>query len=99
MLHIAPMAAVSDRHWRTLLRCASPAAVVWTEMTWAHSIADAEPSEAERVIGFSAAEHPVILQLGGCDATVLARAAVVGARRGYDAINLNCGCPAGDQGS
>ena len=59
MLHIAPMAAVSDRHWRTLLRCASPAAVVWTEMTWAHSIADDEPSEAERVIGFSAAEHPV----------------------------------------
>ena len=28
MLHIAPMAAVSDRHWRTLLRCASPAAVI-----------------------------------------------------------------------
>ena len=39
-----------------------------------------------------------MLQLGGCDPERLARAARYGARRGYDEINLNCGCPAQTRG-
>jgi tRNA-dihydrouridine synthase A len=35
----------------------------------------------------------VALQLGGSDASDLARAARIGADMGYDEINLNCGCP------
>lgn len=38
-------------------------------------------------------EHPVTLQLGGRDERSLAMASAVGAAFGYDAINLNCGCP------
>ena len=39
-----------------------------------------------------------MLQLGGCDPERLARAARYGAQRGYDEINLNCGCPAQTRG-
>jgi tRNA-dihydrouridine synthase A len=67
-------------------------------MVWAHAIADADASDAEKLIGFSPEEHPIVLQLGGSDPEKLARAAVIGARRGYDEINLNAGCPAGEQG-
>jgi tRNA-dihydrouridine synthase A len=35
----------------------------------------------------------VALQLGGSDPDGLARAAAIAAGRGYDEINLNCGCP------
>lgn len=36
---------------------------------------------------------PIILQLGGGNPQSLALASEVGARMGYDGINLNCGCP------
>jgi len=49
--------------------------------------------DAARHLDFDAAEHPVALQLGGSDPAALAAAARLGARWGYDEINLNCGCP------
>ena len=45
------------------------------------------------MLGFSAIEHPVALQLGGSDPAALAESARIGAAAGYDEINLNCGCP------
>jgi tRNA-dihydrouridine synthase A len=47
----------------------------------------------ERLLGFSAEEHPVALQLAGSDPARLAEAAAIGAAWGYDEINLNVGCP------
>ena len=38
-------------------------------------------------------EHPVALQLGGCDPHELAEAARIGAAAGFAEINLNVGCP------
>jgi tRNA-dihydrouridine synthase A len=46
-----------------------------------------------RFLDFEPAEHPVVLQLGGADTKELEASAHWGARWGYDAINLNCGCP------
>jgi len=56
------------------------------------------PRPLEAIIGFSAEEHPVVMQLGGSDAAMLARAAKIAEQRGYDEINLNCGCPAATRG-
>jgi tRNA-dihydrouridine synthase A len=50
---------------------------------------------AARFLRFDAAEHPVALQLGGADPDALARCAEIGARFGYDEVNLNVGCPSG----
>jgi tRNA-dihydrouridine synthase A len=38
-------------------------------------------------------EHPVALQLGGCNPAELAKAARIGTTAGYAEINLNVGCP------
>jgi tRNA-dihydrouridine synthase A len=49
--------------------------------------------DAARHLDFDPAEHPVALQLGGSEPVELAHCARLGERRGYDEINLNCGCP------
>jgi tRNA-dihydrouridine synthase A len=89
-LCVAPMMDYTDRHCRYLLRLLSPRALLYTEMVTAQALAH---GDAERLLGFSDAEHPVALQLGGSDPALLARAAKLGEQRGYDEINLNVGCP------
>lgn len=87
---VAPMMDWTDRHCRYFHRLMSRRAVLYTEMVTADAVIH---GDRERLLGFSPAEHPVILQLGGSDPAKLADAARIGADRGYDAINLNCGCP------
>ena len=59
--------------------------------------------ELLRISTSTTTASPLILQLGGNDPERLAQAAAIGAAMGYDAINLNCGCPsnavAGERGS
>jgi len=89
-ISVAPMMDFTDRHCRYLLRLLSPGALLYTEMITAQALAH---GDAERLLGYDPAEHPVALQLGGSDPVLLARAARLGADLGYDEINLNCGCP------
>ena len=49
--------------------------------------------DRDRLIGFSKAEHPIVLQLGGNEPNKMAEAARIGEAFGYDEININCGCP------
>lgn len=87
---VAPMMAYTDRHCRYFLRLLSPGALLYTEMITAAAIVR---GDAQRLLAFDAAEHPVALQLGGSDPDELAQAARLGAEFGYDEVNLNCGCP------
>src|SRR5262245_21933886 len=80
----------TNRHCRVLPRLLSGRARLYTEMVTAEAVIR---GDRERLIGFSTAEHPVALQLGGADPARLAEAARVGADFGYDEINLNVGCP------
>jgi tRNA-dihydrouridine synthase A len=88
--HVAPMMDWTDRHCRAFHRCLSRRAVLWTEMVTADAVIH---GPRERLLGFSPAEHPIVLQLGGSEPDKLAEAARIGAGFGYDEINLNCGCP------
>jgi len=87
---IAPMMDWTDRHCRYFHRLMSRRAVLYTEMVTADAVIH---GDRDRLLGFSPQEHPVVLQLGGSDPQKLAEAARIGADHGYDAINLNCGCP------
>lgn len=87
---VAPMMDYTDRHCRYLLRLLSPSALLYTEMITSAAIVR---GDAERLLAYDQAEHPVALQLGGSDPRELAIAARMGAGLGYDEINLNCGCP------
>ncbi len=89
-LSIAPMMDWTDRHCRYLHRLMSRQALLYTEMVTAPAILN---GDAERLLAFDAAEHPVALQIGGSDPAELAQAARIAAGYGYDEINLNVGCP------
>jgi tRNA-dihydrouridine synthase A len=87
---VAPMIDWTDRHCRVFHRLLSKRARLYTEMVTTGAI---EHGERERLLGFSPAEQPVALQLGGSERDALARSARVGEDYGYAEINLNCGCP------
>ena len=87
---IAPMMDWTDRHCRYFHRLITRHARLYTEMVTAPALAH---GDVPRHLDFDPFEHPVALQLGGSDAAILAHAARLGERWGYDEINLNCGCP------
>ena len=80
----------TDRHCRYFLRGFSTRMLLYTEMI---TTADLAQGDSARLLAFDPEEHPVALQLGGCDPEELAAAARTGEQAGYDEINLNCGCP------
>jgi tRNA-dihydrouridine synthase A len=80
----------TDRHCRYFLRGFSPRMLLYTEMIAAAALAG---GDCARLLEFDPEEHPLALQLGGCDPQELADAARTGEQAGYDEINLNCGCP------
>ena len=49
--------------------------------------------DREHIIGFSDAEHPLVLQLGGNEPAKMSEAAKIAEDYGYDEVNINCGCP------
>lgn len=75
---------------RVFHRLLSQQARLYTEMVTANAIIH---GDRDHLLGFDASEHPLALQLGGSDPQALAFAAREGEQRGYDEINLNCGCP------
>ncbi len=80
----------TDRHCRFFHRGLTRHALLYTEMVTADAVLR---GDRERLLGFSAEEHPIALQLGGSDPMKLADAARIGEDLGYDEINLNVGCP------
>ncbi len=80
----------TDRHCRAFHRTLTRRTRLYTEMVTAQAIVC---GDRERLIGFSAGEHPLALQLGGSDPALLAQAARIGEDFGYDEVNLNVGCP------
>ena len=89
-LCVAPMMDWTDRHCRFLHRLFAPHALLYTEMIVAAALVR---GDARRLLAHDAAEHPVALQLGGCDPAELAAAAHIGVAAGYAEVNLNAGCP------
>ncbi|MEO0809203.1 MAG: tRNA dihydrouridine(20/20a) synthase DusA [Pseudomonadota bacterium] len=87
---VAPMMDWTDRHCRFFHRLLSKQALLYTEMVTAEAVLYGDRAW---VLGFSEAEHPVALQLGGSEPARLAEAARIGECEGYTEINLNVGCP------
>ncbi|MGF1588461.1 MAG: tRNA dihydrouridine(20/20a) synthase DusA [Pleurocapsa sp.] len=89
-LSIAPMMDRTDRHYRYFLRQISRRTLLYTEMITSQAILH---GDRPKLLDFSPAEKPLVLQIGGDNPTLLAECAKIGADWGYDAINLNVGCP------
>jgi tRNA-dihydrouridine synthase A len=89
-LSVAPMMDWTDRHCRAFHRILAPDAELYTEMVHAQAV---RLGDRARLLGFDASERPVVLQLGGSEPSQLAEATRIGEDWGYDAVNLNVGCP------
>ena len=89
-LSVAPMMDWTDRHCRYFHRLMSKQALLYTEMVTAPAVIHGDRA---RLLDFSAAEHPLAIQLGGSNPAQLAQAARIAADWGYAEVNLNCGCP------
>jgi tRNA-dihydrouridine synthase A len=87
---VAPMMEWTDRHCRFFHRLLTRRALIYTEMVTTGAVLHGDRA---RLLGFDPVEHPVALQLGGCDPAALAQSARIGEDFGYDEINLNVGCP------
>lgn len=80
----------TDRHCRYFLRLVAPGVRLYTEMITAAAIVR---GPGAGLLRFDPVEHPVAVQLGGNDPSMLATAAAMATAQGYDEINLNVGCP------
>ena len=89
-LSVAPMMGWTDRHCRYFHRLLTRHTLLYTEMVTTGALIH---GNAAQHLFFNTEEHPVALQLGGSEPTDLAVCARLGQERGYDEINLNCGCP------
>ena len=86
---IAPMLDWTDKHCRYFHRLLTQHAVLYTEMVTTGAILHGSGD----YLDFNQEEHPVVLQLGGSDPLQMAQCAKLAEQRGYDAVNINVGCP------
>ncbi len=89
-LSVAPMMDWTDRHFRFMMRQITKRTLLYTEMVTAQAVVF---GDAERLLAFNPEEKPLILQLGGADPDLLAKACRIAAPMGFDGVNLNAGCP------
>lgn len=87
---VAPMMDWTDRHYRFAARLISRHALLYTEMVTTGAVLNGDRG---RFLGYSAAEQPLALQLGGSNAQELAQCARLAEEAGYAEVNLNVGCP------
>lgn len=89
-ISVAPMMDWTTRDYRYFARLFNPNIVLYTEMVTTGAIIH---GSASRHLGFSAQEHPIVLQLGGSNPQDLAICTKMAEDWGYDEVNLNVGCP------
>ncbi len=95
---LAPMAGVTDTVFRRLIRNQGGCGLIMTEFTSSHGVLAAakprkRPSVTAHYLHFEPEEHPISAQLFGSDPDVMAGAARVCEDLGFDAVDINFGCP------
>ncbi len=98
---LAPMAGVTDTVFRRLIRDQGGCGLIMTEFTSSHGVVatakstlrGGKPTRAFRYLYFEPEEHPITAQLFGADPAVMADAARHCQDQGFDAVDINFGCP------
>src|SRR5436189_2805581 len=94
---LAPMAGVTDTVFRRFIRNLGGCGLIMTEFTSSHgvraSLNSRKPSKTLKYLAFEPEEHPISAQLFGADPAVMADAARVCQDLGFDALDINFGCP------
>jgi tRNA-dihydrouridine synthase B len=90
---LAPMAGVTDTLFRRVIRGLGGCGLLMTEFTSSEGITRSA-AKTLRYLYFQEDEHPITAQLFGAQPHVMARAAKMVEDLGYDAVDINLGCPA-----
>jgi tRNA-dihydrouridine synthase B len=90
---LAPMAGVTDTLFRRVIRGLGGCGLLMTEFTSSEGITRSA-GKASRYLYFQEDEHPIAAQLFGANPRVMADAARMVEDLGYDAVDINLGCPA-----
>src|SRR5271166_3338099 len=90
---LAPMAGVTDTLFRRVIRGLGSCGLLMTEFTSSEGITRSA-KKTLRYLFFEEDEHPIAAQLFGANPQVMADAARMCEDLGYDAVDINLGCPA-----
>ena len=90
---LAPMAGVTDTLFRRVIRGLGGCGLLMTEFTSSEGITRSA-KKTLRYLYFQEDEHPITAQLFGASPEVMAEAARMVEDLGYDAVDINLGCPA-----
>jgi tRNA-dihydrouridine synthase B len=90
---LAPMAGVTDTLFRRVIRGLGGCGLLMTEFTSSEGITR-NASKTLRYLYFQEDEHPITAQLFGANPAVMADAARMVEDLGFDAVDINLGCPA-----
>ena len=90
---LAPMAGVTDTLFRRVIRGLGGCGLLMTEFTSSEGITRSA-AKTLRYLYFQEDEHPITAQLFGANPAVMATAAKMVEDLGYDAVDINLGCPA-----
>jgi tRNA-dihydrouridine synthase B len=92
---LAPMAGVTDTVFRRLIRNQGGCGLIMTEFTSSHGVVKKRQmsKKAFDYLYFEPEEHPISAQLFGSDPQIMAEAARVCEELGFDAVDINFGCP------
>src|SRR5262245_4507355 len=92
-LILAPMAGVTDRDFRLIVRRIGGVGVVSMEFISSRAIVNGNRRTRELMF-FSPEERPLAIQIYGSDAATMREAAMVVEELGADVCDINMGCPA-----
>ena len=90
---LAPMAGVTDTLFRRVIRGLGGCGLLMTEFTSSEGITRSA-QKTLRYLYFQEDEHPITAQLFGANPSVMAEAAKMVEDLGFDAVDINLGCPA-----
>jgi tRNA-dihydrouridine synthase B len=90
---LAPMAGVTDTLFRRVIRGLGDCGLLMTEFTSSEGITRSA-KKTLRYLFFQPDEHPITAQLFGASPSVMAEAAKMVEDHGFDAVDINLGCPA-----
>jgi tRNA-dihydrouridine synthase B len=90
---LAPMAGVTDTLFRRVIRGLGGCGLLMTEFASSEGITRSS-KKTLRYLYFQEDEHPITAQLFGANPRVMADAAKMVEDLGYDAVDINLGCPA-----
>ena len=88
----APMAGVTDRPYRTLVKQLGAAYAVSEMVTSRSELRDS--LKTSRRLDHTGESGPIAVQIAGTDAEMMAEAATYNLQRGAQIIDINMGCPA-----